>query len=277
MKMLVPTLALTIVALTIVALTVGALRGPLLPQSSAAQGGPTIAVDADPSGNGPRSVASIESCTSVKSGDTFQIDLVITDVSDLLAWETYVHYDPAVIQVTARDVQQMLSTEGEEAIFDTSASVPNEDGRYRVGGANIAERTAGVSGNGVLAQLTMKAVDKGVTSVEIDAVDLTDDDKPDIGPTLADIDGNRIGDSDGDSFFDGLVVGAEVAVDTQCAEFSSTPLASPVANSSSSGADDDGADWWIFVVIAVVAVVTVAAVGVAVWLVRARGQSAGGG
>ena len=143
--------------LALVALAAVALEGWLPSHPSAAQEGPTIAVDADPTGNSPDSIASIESCTSVESGDTFEVDIVTTGAIDLLAWETYVHYDASVIQVIDRDVHQFLGQE-DGSVFDTSASVPAQDGRYRVGGANIAQEAGGRSGLGVLARLTMKAV-----------------------------------------------------------------------------------------------------------------------
>src|SRR4030042_1222981 len=67
------------------------------------QGVTTLGVDADPTQSPPNtatSLGSIESCVSVATNDTFDIAIFITDVVDLLSWETYLQYDGSVARVT---------------------------------------------------------------------------------------------------------------------------------------------------------------------------------
>jgi len=253
-----------------------ALVNGLPAQRSLAQDAPALAIDAAPSGNSADTVASIDSCTSVHSGDTFQVDLVVTGVTDLLAFETYVQYDVSVIQVIGRDVRRFLGGD-EGSVFDTSGPVPDEKGRFRIGGANISEGAQGVSGMGVLARLKMKAVGKGTTTVDAGLIDLNGDGKPDIGPTLADIDGKRIGDTNKDSFFDGPVTAAQVAVDGDCAEVLSTPVASPAPDVSANPANDgNSVEWWLFAAIGGTAAAAVVAAGGLYW-VRSKSSHDGAG
>ncbi len=213
-----------------------------------------IGVDATPERNGAAALYSIESCVSVDVGDIFEVDIVIVDVTDLLAWETYLAYDSAVVQVLDRDVEMFQAADPGSSLFNTSESVPdNGDGLFRVGAADLIDPPVGDSGSGVLARLTLEALAKGTTSLTVDAVDIDDDGQPDIGPVIVDIDGERIGDSDGDSFFDGPHLSAEVAVGSECTDVVSRPIAAGAIET----ADDDGDGglrWWI-IVLATAAVV----------------------
>jgi len=221
-----------------------------LPPAAYAQDETTIGVDATADGNTATSLSSIDSCVSVDKGETFDVDVFVVNVTDLLAWEAYLAYDNAVVQVVDRDVDMFQAADPGSSVFNTSESVPpNDDGLFRVGGADLIDPPAGDSGSGVLARLTLKALDEGRTSLSIEPADLDDDGEPDIGPTLTDIDAERIGDTDGDSFFDGPIFVAEVAVDSDCTDTVSTPIAGP-ASETAGGGGDGGWRWWMTAIIA---------------------------
>ena len=205
-----------------------------------AQGGPSIGVDVDPTGNEATMVGTRNVCLEVRKGDKFQIDLVAEDMTALSAWEAYMNFDDGVVNVLDRDVQQFLATATGGNVFDLSESVPDDKAPYRVGGANISDPPTGVDGSGVLARLTVKAVGPGLSTISLAPIQL---DVGKIGPTFADVDGARIGDANGDSFFDGPFLDGQIAVDQPC------PGGEGVSPASLAGGSG-GLAWWVFLAIA---------------------------
>jgi hypothetical protein len=181
-----------------------------------AQDGLEVGVDANPSGNSATSLGSIESCTSVRIGETFSVDIFVANVKALLGWEAYFVYDTAVVNVVDRDVRMFQASSPGSSVFDASEGLPDDDGRYRLGAADIAEPPSPDSGSGVLARLTLRSVGAGVTPASISPIDTNGDGTPDLGPSLVDVSGNPIGDADGDRLLDNPAVNAWIAVDTAC-------------------------------------------------------------
>jgi hypothetical protein len=188
----------------------------LRPADGTAQELTTLGVDADPTGNTATSLGSIEHCTSVKTGDTFEVDIFITNATDLLAWEAYFVYDPSILRVEARYARLFQMANAGSNVFDASEAPPGEPGRYRIAAADIADPPAPDSGSGVLARLTLLALSTGVSLASLPPIDVTGDGRPDFGPTLADAAGKRIADANEDGLFDGPVIDAWIAVDTAC-------------------------------------------------------------
>ena len=270
--------------------------------TASGQAGPALAVDADPAGNEATSLSTIDGCASISVGDTFQVDITITDVVDLLAWEVQFVYDPSIVTLEGRDAQMFLAANAGSNVFDASHGTPDEDGLYRVAAADIADPPAPDSGSGVLARLTLSAVSAGVSPASLPLIDATGDGKANLGPTLTDDAGQHLGDTDEDGFFDGPVADAWIAVDVPCPEeppsrgllffplptaspgttpvvpspSPSTPVPSPTDDSpqtpvanGSPASDDDGLPWMIALIAGGVA--ALAAAGVLVgWLARRR-------
>jgi hypothetical protein len=238
---------------------------------SGAQQSPGLGVDADPTGNTATSLGTIQSCVSVSSGQTFQVDVFIAGVTDLLGWEAYFVYDPAIVKVSERNVRMFQAANPGSQVLDTSDSPPDQGGHYRVSAVDIAEPPALDSGPGVLARLTLVAVSAGVSPASLPLIDMTGDTKPDFGPTLTDASGKSIGDANGDGLFDSPVADAWIAVDTACpqqppplptlapfASVTSTPRPRPTATAAppttltltppamgTPSAGDDGPPWGV--------------------------------
>ena len=191
----------------------------------AAQGQPSIGVDADPSGNTATSLGAIDPCISVKKGDTFQVDIYIKDVVNLLGWEIYFHYEPSMVSITDRDVKMFLAATPGSDVLDPSEGLPDIDNLHRLAAVDLALPHAPDSGSGVLARLTLKAVGSGVSSVDVAGVDANGDGKIDIGPLLTDDQGRQIGPRSPEGFFAGAITSATVAVDTACED--TIPIATP--------------------------------------------------
>ena len=199
-----------------------------------AQGEVTMGIDADPAGNTATSLGTIDSCIAVKKGDTFEIDLFATGVDNLLAWEIYFSFDGDVVNVTDRDVQMFLAASAGSEAWDASDPLPSAGGLYRVGAIDLAKPPATHSGSGVLARLTLKAVGAGLSPAMLTTLDANSDGKIDLGPSLSGVGAKAIGDSNADGFFDGPLLGTQIAVDRDCpTETTRTPVATPIGETPS--------------------------------------------
>ena len=226
--------------LPILALLLGyaALVAPSLAGPATAQGSPTIGIDANPSGNEHATLSDIETCVSVTSGEEFDIDVFIRDVDELLAWEMYVEYDPAILEIIGRDVEMFLAGNPDSSVLDVSSALPNRDGLYRAAAADTSDPPTPDSGSGVLFRLTLRALASGSSKVNLAVLDIDDDGAVDIGPLLRNVDGEILGDSDGNTIFDGPIENAEVAVDSDAACPESTP-----SDTLSTSSGEDSINW----------------------------------
>jgi hypothetical protein len=141
-------------------------------ESTQASPAVSIGVDAHPSGNGATSLGSIEASRTVACGETFEIDLFIQDVTDLLVWLVSLEYNPSVLRIEGQDVQMFLAANAGSDVRDSSLGDPGlaggwGGGSYKISAADVAEPYEGVadSGSGVLARLTLSAVATGVSPV----------------------------------------------------------------------------------------------------------------
>ena len=212
-------------------MSITALAAPLTDAPVAGQESLALGVDADPDGNGPLSLATIDACTSVARDDVFDVDIYIENAQELLAWEAYIGYDPEILDVVGRDVEMFLAGNPNSSVLDVSGRVP-DPGLYQVAAADISDPPTPDSGSGVLFRLSMKAISSGTSSIELVTRDVDGDGRTDLGPLLRNVDGNVLGDTNGDSIFDGPIGSAEVSVDAPCQGAGSGPASD---NSSGGG------------------------------------------
>jgi len=209
-----------LLAATLVACVLGAAFGGWIlaggEETTQASPAISIGVDVNPAGNTATSLGTIDSCIQVATGATFDVDIFVRDVTDLLAWQAYFVYNPSVIKVIDRDADQFLGANAGSNVFDLSDSVPDTDGGYGVAAVDVAEPATHDSGSGVLARLTLQAVGPGASPASIPQVNTAGDPAPDVGPVLTNLDVEFLGDTNGDSFFDGLTFQAQIAVDQPC-------------------------------------------------------------
>lgn len=207
--------ALAILALLVsaAALHVGA--------GGAAAADPSLAIDAGTQGNTATSVATIENCIAVKTGDEFQVDVVVQNISNLLAWEIHLSYDPAVVEVTDQNVKLFQQANAGSSVIDVSGHVPDDSGVHTLSAFDSSDPATPDSGSGILSRVTFKALGPGTSPVRFGANDPNGD-----GTLLRDTNGNLIGNFNGDGFFDGPRQDAQVAVDGSC------PAGSVVAQSA---------------------------------------------
>lgn len=199
---------------------------------------PSLALDADPAGNTPTEVGTIDECVAVNEGDTFQVDIVIQEISNLLAFEIPVSYDDAVLEVVDRDVDLFLSSSPSSSVLDVSDfDLPDSDGTYTVRGFDSADPLSPESGEGALASITFRATSAGASPLRIEKRDFDGDGTFDRGALLRDTDNVIVGDEDEDTFFDGPVTEARVHVGESC---QGTPLASELSSQANPESSADG-------------------------------------
>lgn len=223
-----------------------------------------IGIDADSSGNTDTSLGTIDECVVIGKDENHEIDIFVQDVTDLLAWEALITFDPEVLQIVAEDVQLFQAANEGSDVQDVSGELPDSDGRYWVQAFDAADPIAPDSGSGVLARITIQGVGPGVSDIRLPLSDLDGDDKPDEGPLLRDVDAGVIGDVDGDTLFDGPIAAARIAVDASCSD-SLGPAAS--------GDEDEGNGIGVITVLVIVVggIASVSAGGLAAaWAVRRR-------
>lgn len=223
-----------------------------------------IGIDAKPQGNSATALGEIDECVEVSVGDTIEIDLYVKNVEALIAFEISLRYDPAILELTDRDVRERFLASSENSnVVDGSQATPNSDGRYSVSAVNANDSSSGTSGSGVLARISLTAVGTGISDLDLRTEDIDGDGKADRGVLVRNVDGDAIDDNDDDSFFDGVLRNASVAVDSECAD----------ASPSVSGGGNNGISMlWIIIGVAI-AVIVIGGVGV---LVLRRRASAGG-
>lgn len=244
------------------------LSAVILSGSALAQESPTLGIDAEPSDNTASSLGVRNVCIAVHEGDVFNVDITIDGAAELAAWEAYLSVDTSIVSIVDRNVQFLLSSVGEGNTFDTSESVPedaSDDGRFRIGGAIISDPPAGASGAGVLARLTVEATGQGVADLSVKPIQT---DVGQVGPVLTDIDAGQLGDSDGDTYFDGPTLDAAIAVDEDC------PSDSEGAVAVLTGSDDGGVPAWIFAAAALGIVLTAGFGGIALFRLRRPAKTA---
>jgi hypothetical protein len=183
-----------------------------------AQGPVGLGTDTDPGGNTATSLGTRDDCISVEADDTFEFDVIVSDVDDLVAWELYLRFDPSIIEVVDADMDMFLANNPQSSLIRKSDYYV---GWHFLGAAD--RRLLGESGSGVLARLTLHAKADGFSHIDIPSIDFDGDGDIDKGPRLTNSEGDALGDVTGDHVFDGLTNDALIAVNESCDAAPPTP------------------------------------------------------
>lgn len=174
-----------------------------------------IGLDMTPaSGNSP-SATGVDTCVQVAVGDSFEADVFATNVSSLTRYEFRIDFDPAILSFDKDAIEYnfLLTKDGGGALFPlTDEDMP---GRWFIA---AAEPKHPDSGSGTLARLTFKALKKGTSTISIASNPVIV--RPILGGNIV-----RIGDDNGDGFWDGGLSSGKVAVGASCA--GATPIVTP--------------------------------------------------
>ena len=131
----------------------------------------SLEVDTDPAANTGDSLGPTEFCRQVSVGQNFQVDIVAKDAPPLFGVEVSLRYDPAVLRITAIQVDSglFLGKKLGSSTFSFSNPTPDEDGDYRAAAADF--KNTGPSGSGTIFRLTLVAKVAGISPLQIPADD----------------------------------------------------------------------------------------------------------
>jgi hypothetical protein len=191
-------------ALAIAMLSVATLGGHTAP-STADAAATTLGVDVKIDDNSASSLGTIADCKRVEVNDPVVVDLFVSDVTGLQAFDIYVAFDSSHLTLTGQNPQYLLL-----GLAQTDNIAAGLD-FFGMGA------THEVSGTGVLVRLTFQANSEGSANIVISTTAL-------FWPILSGPNGYP-GDTNGDHYFDGPIVPASIAIGQDC---SGTP---PVTNS----------------------------------------------
>ena len=249
--------------------TPGPSNSPTPATSAIPVGNTSLAVDAVTTGNEATKVGQIDDCASADLNEAFQVDVVIKGVTDLLAWELPISFDPKVLRVEDRDVKLFQAANSGSQVFDSSNQTPNDTGTYIASAFDAADPPAPDSGDGVLVRLKLTAIGSGTSQLSLAPIDLNGDGRPDKGILLRSVSNAIIGDTNHDTFFDGPVTSAEIHVGSSCPN-GGTVVPAQANSSGSLGSSSGGSSkTWIWIVAAAAVVVVLAGGGLA-FLIRRR-------
>jgi hypothetical protein len=227
---------------------------------------PTLAIDVGTDGNSASAIGETEDCISVTRGASFDTDIVIQNVTDLLAWELTLDYDGSVLTVTGQDVKMFQGANPGSSPVDISARLPDDSGAHTLSAFESSDPLTPDTGTGVLARVTFEATEEGETELRFGSRDIDGDGTLDRGTLLKDVNAEEIGDTTGDGFFDGESSEAIVVVGDDCPE-------GYTAYTVVAEDDDSSSSSWIYIAAGVAAFLGVLAV-VVLFLRSRRGGSA---
>jgi hypothetical protein len=236
-------------------------------------GATQLAIDAVTTGNAATTVGQIDTCASANKGDVFLVDVIIRGVQNLLAWELPVSFNKDVLRVENRDVKMFQQANKGSNVFDTSNQTPNDSGVYFASAADLADPVSPDSGDGVLVRLTFSAIGNGTSQLSLKPVSISGGSRPDRGILLKNIDNAIIGDTTGDTFFDGPVSDAEIRVGSDCPSGARVVTTQASATTSSSGGGSSNTWVWVAIGAGIAAVAAASAAGVLYMRRRRSGGS----
>ena len=251
--------------------TSGPSGSPTARPSAIPVGNTSLAVDAVTTGNEATKVGLIDDCASADLNETFQVDVVIKGVTDLLAWELPISFDPKVLRVDDRNVKLFQAANNGSQVFDSSHQTPDDTGTYMASAFDAADPPAPDSGDGVLVRLKLTAIGSGTSQLSLAPIDVNGDGVPDRGVLLRSVNSSIIGDTNNDTFFDGPVTSAEIHVGSSCPNGGTVvPAQANSSGSLGSNSDTGSSKTWIWIVAGAAAVAVIAAAGLAGLILRRR-------
>jgi hypothetical protein len=167
--------------LAVTAIAVSAVVGPATGQPA----GVTVALDTDVSGNGPRTVGSIEGCVSIPANGEVSVDIAvpapgIPSNQGIAGFEFGFFYDAQSLSVTGQNVDLLLAQAPGSSVLPFSAPLPSDTGDHELavvdfGPSGIEPAGSSEIGPGVLARMTLRAKATGITPIAVRNIRLATD------------------------------------------------------------------------------------------------------
>lgn len=119
---------------------------------------------------------------AVHVGDSFALDVLVADVTDLYGFQFDLGFDPTILRAVDVGEGNFLASGGVATAF-LPGNIDNTLGQVLFTGGTLIGPAIGASGEGVLARLKFQALAEGHSSLVFDNVMLIDTALADIGTT----------------------------------------------------------------------------------------------
>jgi hypothetical protein len=157
----------------------------LVSLASGQPGGVSVVLDMDVSGNGPRSVGSLESCISIAAERQVDIDIVVpppgipTD-EGIAGFEFGFFYDAQLLSLAGQNVDLLLAQAPGSSVVPFSGPLPSETGDHELavidlGGSGIEPAGSSETGPGVLARMSLLPKATGIARIAVRNIRLATD------------------------------------------------------------------------------------------------------
>lgn len=146
--------------------------------------GSVTAVLATPNQQGSATVAVVPADIAKVAGDKFEVNIEISDVKDLGAFELSLRYDPALVQIDKAAIGKFIG-DTDRAVLPLGPNINVAEGRLTVG-ALTTGALPGAQGKGVLVALSCTALRAGQGQLSLETVRLSDTTAKPISATSVD-------------------------------------------------------------------------------------------
>jgi hypothetical protein len=119
---------------------------------------------------------------AVAPGSSVNVDVAISDIADLYAYQFSLAFNPNLLQVSSYSLGSFLN--GSVDTFGDTGTLNNAGGTISYVFNSLVGPEAGVSGSGSLLHITFNALANGVSSLNFSDVLLLDSSGNDIGATV---------------------------------------------------------------------------------------------
>ena len=109
---------------------------------------------------------------NVNVGEGFSLQVSVTNVADLFAYQFDIAFDPSVL--AAQSITEGTFLSGGGSTFFVPGSIDNTAGLISFTANALFGPITGVDGGGVLAQMTFDAIGGGISSVNLSGITLLD-------------------------------------------------------------------------------------------------------
>lgn len=145
----------------------------------------SVELDANPAGNGPRTVGTIDACARGDVGQPLDVDVVVPSPGvpaslGITGYQFTFVYDPQMLSVTGQDYKLLMDQAAGSSLLDFSDALPNTSGEYLTvvvdfGSLGIEPAGSSEIGDGVISRLTLLPQRQGASFVRLRDVRLVDD------------------------------------------------------------------------------------------------------
>ncbi len=115
-------------------------------------------------------------------GETFAINITITNATDLYCWQTGLNFNATVLECLSLTEGPLLKQKGNTLWMN--ATINNTAGKIHYHAAALTGNVTGVNGNGPLGTITFKVKDYGNSNLQLTEVILLDSQLTSIDKTL---------------------------------------------------------------------------------------------